>query len=391
MPWLRTCSHWIALVVLATIIWPAMAEEEPAGKLAITSPLDYQVFQRQSPSTGMVHIRGQAHGECEAIQARVTGKSLQGDLKADWQTIAENPSNGEFQADMPIPAGGWYQLEIQTLHGGKPGLQEVVGHVGVGEVFVIAGQSNSTNWGSEKQKPQSGMVTSFDGVAWRIAEDPQGGVQDGSNGGSFAPAMGDAMYAKWKVPIGLACVGCGGTSVRQWLPKGEKIEVLPTTTAFVTTIGPNQWQCDGTLFAGLMTRIAQFGHGGFRAVLWHQGESDANQIPYGKDRQISPESYHHLMEKIIRTSQEQAGWAIPWFVAQATYHSPDDSSSPEFRRAQKALWETKVALEGPDTDTLTTDCRDGVHFNGKGLRAHGAMWAEKINSYLQLILTCPSS
>ena len=32
------------------------------------------------------------------------------------------------------------------------------GHVGVGEVFVIAGQSNSGNHGSEKQKITTGMV-----------------------------------------------------------------------------------------------------------------------------------------------------------------------------------------------------------------------------------------
>jgi hypothetical protein len=377
MPWLRTCAYSTALMLLATTAWRATAQEQPTGELAITSPSDYQVFQRQSPSTGVVHVRGRVNQDCDTIEAR-----LQGDLKTNWQTIAENPKQGAFQAEMPVLAGGWYRLEVRSLTNGKPSSQKIVEHVGMGEVFVIAGQSNSTNWGSEKQKPGSGMVASFDGIAWRIADDPQAGVQDGSNGGSFAPAFGDAMYAKYKVPIGVASVGCGGTSVRQWLPKGEKIEVLPTTTAFVNTIGPKQWECDGTLFAGLMTRIGQLGRGGFRAVLWHQGESDANQIRYGKDRQISPESYQRLVEKVIRTSQEQAGWKFPWFVAQATYHLPDDPSSPEFRQAQKALWETGAALEGPDTDTLMADYRDGVHFNGKGLQAHGKMWAEKVGKVL---------
>lgn len=386
MRWIGKCVCLTMLVILATAAWPSIAQEKPAGELIVTSPSDHQVFQRQTASAGVVRVRGRIDHDADAIQARLTGTSLQDDLKTGWQTIAENVKAGEFQAEMPVSAGGWYRLEVQLLQNGKPSLQKVVEHVGVGEVFVIAGQSNSTNWGSEKQKPAGGMVASFDGNGWRVADDPQGGVQDGSSGGSFTPAFGDAMYAKYKVPIGVASVGCGGTSVRQWLPQGEKIEVLPTTTAFVKTIGPNQWECDGTLFAGLMTRIGQLGRGGFRAVLWHQGESDANQTPYGKDRQISPESYRHLVEKIIATSQERAGWKFPWFVAQATYHLPDDPSSPEFRAAQKAIWETGAALEGPDTDALMAEYRDGVHFNGKGLQAHGKLWADKVGVYLDKVL-----
>lgn len=59
---------------------------------------------------------------------------------------------------------------------------------------------------------------------------------------------------------------------------------------------------------------------------------------------------------------------------------------PNPRAAQKKLWETGVALEGPDTDTLTGDNRDeggkGIHFSPKGLRAHGKLWAEKVTVYL---------
>jgi hypothetical protein len=146
-------------------------------------------------------------------------------------------------------------------------------HVGIGEVFVIAGQSNSTNYGERKQQTKSRMVAAFSGEAWQIADDPQPGAQDGSKKGSFIPPFGDALYEEFGVPNGVACVGHGFTSVRQWLPKGERMTVPPTMGRFVIPAGPAEWESTGELFDGMMRRIAQPGPAGFRALLWHQGRS----------------------------------------------------------------------------------------------------------------------
>ncbi len=49
-----------------------------------------------------------------------------------------------------------------------------------------------------------------------------------------------------------------------------------------------------------------------------------------------------------------------------------------------------TAIEGPDTDTLTGDNRDhngaGIHMSGKGERAHGELWAEKVTRFLNEVL-----
>jgi hypothetical protein len=47
--------------------------------------------------------------------------------------------------------------------------------VGVGEVFVVAGQSNSANHGAEKQVTKTKRVSAFDGTGWQLADDPQPG------------------------------------------------------------------------------------------------------------------------------------------------------------------------------------------------------------------------
>jgi hypothetical protein len=144
---------------------------------------------------------------------------------------------------------------------------------------------------------------------------------------------------------------------------------------------------DGQLFDGMLKRIRQFGPGGFRALLWHQGESDANQKP---GHQISAQTYRRMMKRLIRATRQYAGWNIPWFVAQASYHTPDDPSTPAIREAQRSLWQSGLALEGPDTDSLTGDMRQnngkGVHFSAKGLDAQGRLWAEKVEVWLDSVL-----
>jgi hypothetical protein len=258
-----------------------------------------------------------------------------------------------------------------------------VEHVGVGDVFVIAGQSNSANHGEEKLTTQTKRVASFDGKKWRLSSDPQPGASGG--GGSFVPPFGDAMAEKFDVPIGIVATGVGATSVREWLPKGARFPNPPTLTRHVNDLGNGEWESKGALFDSFTERLELLGENGFRAVLWHQGESDANQRD--ATRTLSGEHYQKYMTQLIEASRTAVGWEFPWFVAQASYHVPDDAGSPDLRAGQKALWDAGVALAGPDTDLLVGEMREnggkGVHFSGKGQRAHATAWVEKVAPWLQ--------
>lgn len=345
------------------------------AQIALESPKDYEVFQRDSSGIGHVQIKGTCKPGSYA-EIRVDGQS--------WQQL-QTQQDGTFNSPEPMPArNAWRVIEIRG-HGTTDIVK--IDHVGVGEVFIISGQSNSTNYGSEKQKPTSGMVSTFDGTNWRIAEDPQPGTQDHSTGGSFIPAFGDALAAKLHMPIGIASTGYGGTSVREWLPRGSRMKQQPTTGRHVVAVGEHEWESDGKLYDGLLERMKQLGPHGFRAVLWHQGESDAGQAREGRpaDRQISGAQYHDWMKQLIAQSQKDAGWSFPWVVAQATYHSETQPADDEFRAAQRSLWTEGIAFEGPDTDQLRAGFRAGiVHMNPKGLTRHGQLWAESVEKDLLL-------
>ncbi|MCE9555886.1 MAG: sialate O-acetylesterase [Planctomycetes bacterium] len=365
---------------------PPAKVAEKAG-IVLTSPLDYQVFQRSSREQGTIELSGQLKGVAgNLLLVTITGRPLAGQLPVDGErvTVSIDPTTGEFHHQLSIPAGGWYRMNLRATKEKVRVAEKTIDHVGVGEVFVVAGQSNSSNFGAVKQQPKSGMVASFDGQTWRVANDPQLGVQDGSKGGSFLPAMGDALFARYHVPIGVASTGAGATSVRQWLPKGEKMNRQPTISSLIKPAGPGQWESTGQLFEGLMKRVEKLGPHGCRAILWHQGESDAGQARggYPADRQITGDDYQRYLTTLINASRKRAGWDVPWFVAQVSYHSEKDAADEEFRKAQRAMWKSKDVLEGPDSDSLRAEFRAGVHFNAKGLDAHGKLWADKIGQYL---------
>jgi hypothetical protein len=366
--WIRSVCAAIGAVALMNFsAGGARAADEPAtmpknGPITVLSPRELQVVQRETKGSGHVVVSGRVNEDCDKVEVHFAGKGMDGqELPDQWSDVPYTTQSKSFFGKVQVPAGGWYSVEVRATKGGKPVAETAkIDKVGVGEVFVIAGQSNSTNSGQFPIKQTSGMVSSFSGLSWRLADDPQPGTHDKSKGGSPWAAFGDAMVAKFKVPIGIASTGFGGTSTTQWQPDAKE-----------------------ALFPWFMTRVYQLGPGGFRAVLWHQGESDA----IGG---VSTDDYVARLANVIKTSKQQAGWEFPWFVAQVSYINPDKMKIDATRDAQKKIWDAGIALEGPDTDTLTGDNRDhegkGIHFSPKGLKAHGEMWAEKVGAYLEKVL-----
>ncbi|MBQ9358430.1 MAG: hypothetical protein IJT95_02675 [Abditibacteriota bacterium] len=331
--------------------YPALAFAD--SDVVLYSPREYQVFQRRTKSEGEIFFSGKVSVPYDKVSCRITGKAFDGKtLPKGFKPLKVNPVTGAFDEYVKVRAGGWYTVEIRVEKDRKTVADITVDKAGVGEVFVGAGQSNSTNWGQEPIRQSLGMGASTDGVNWKPCDDPMIGQHDNTQGGSYYPEFCDLMYKEFRVPIGIASTGHGGSTIEQWAP-------------------------GATLYNFFMTRVKQLGKNGFRAVLWHQGESNY----------LTPTDVSVLnMTAIIKSSNYDAGWRFPWFVAKVSYRTPEEPSFPLIRAAHQQLWDEGVALEGPDTDVLTGDNRDydgrGIHMSPKGLRAHAALWAEKVIPYV---------
>jgi len=214
--------------------------------------------------------------------------------------------------------------------------------VGVGDVFITAGQSNAANCGSKLQKTSTMLVSSFNGDNWQIANDPQPIAT--WDKGSIWPILGDMLVETLNSPIGFLNLGVGGSFIHQWSPKRQGVLYETRFKKFVPLIKDY----------------------GFKAVLWHQGESEA--LYYIKS---SSRSCYDGMKDIITSFKKDFG-NKPWVIAIV-----GNMGDGDIRIAQKKIIKDGLALKGPDTDILDVTFRenyDSSHFNEKGLVAHARLW-----------------
>ena len=377
---------WVlTFALLFPVFWKFTTAENTLSEnnftIKVESPVQYQVIQRDDQNYGWVDVQVSTL-EKNLSKIQLEHRLFLNGKISTWEEVDGEWKNGKFVSRIRMPSGGWHSLEVRDSR--TPDLRSQVVQFGVGELFVVAGQSNSGNYGEVKQSTQTRLVSAFDfeNKKWQLAKDPQPGA--GGRGGSIMPLLGDALSKKLNLPIGIIAYGQGGTSVREWLPQGSMFPNPPTVENKVRKINDGEWESLGKIYPGFIERMKAFGKNGFRAVLWHQGESDANQ----KDptRTLSGLLYEKYLTQLILKTRADLEWDVPWFVAQATYHVPGDEADPNIRKAQASLWKNGVALEGPDTDQLKGNLRgrngQGVHFSGPGLHAHAKEWAEKVSPWL---------
>ncbi len=345
-----------------------------AASLTITSPVPRQVIQR----TGFVPADawGQHEGGPALGSARVSIRSAITDRKPPtegwqaravpigrafgrgigWTDVTATVSADQVEVGVDIPAGGWYRIELKS----GP-LAASVEPVGIGDIFLIAGQSYAANTGEEKfaiDDPE-GRVVALDlrTNSWATANDPQpAGL--GGNGGSLWPNAMNLLMPLARVPIGLVNVAVGGTAVGQWLP-GEVLVVAGKSY---------------TLHRDLVAGGAAVGR--FRAVLWQQGESDVLA-------KTSAAVYQQRLNQVVSRAAAEWGFHPPWMLAKSTCHPTvymRPAQEAVIRDALQQLTRQPDFLPGPDTDIL---CEVGVyrapmgtrrHFSGPGQRAAGQMW-----------------
>ncbi|MBP5273897.1 MAG: hypothetical protein ILO36_03055 [Abditibacteriota bacterium] len=334
----------------------ALFFDEDSG-IALYSPRDYQVFQRRTRSRGKVLISGRVKVPCDRLVYVFSGKNFAGHRLSETPREAQLDADGSFSFETEVAAGGWFRLSLTAYKGERAAAALEVEHVGVGEVIIASGQSNSTNRAQARMKSRHKMASATDGTEWRLCDDPMPGQHDGNEGrqgGSMYPALGDYLYEALGVPVAFASTGHGGMEAKRWLPGGE-------------------------LYAWLMDRIDGLGKDGFRCVIWHQGESE-------QFAETTADEYYDTMKLIINASVCDAGRRFPWFTAKASLMSADTGMYEPVRAAQQRLWDTKISLPGPDTDTLTGGYREydgkGAHFTPEGLEAHARLWSYILADYI---------
>jgi len=240
-----------------------------SGAFIAAGPTDWQIIQRGPDGTGKLTVSGRYWSEIPgAVEVKLARESDGAPVRQqlDWQVATQCRDNVWEHTLTGIPAGGLYRLEtrIKALSGDPWRLTgEKIHFLAVGDIWVIAGQSNAVGYGHGPvdDGPEPGVHLFGMNNRWRLASHPlfdptdtkhaanrDGGWTEHSPWLSFAKKI----HRTTGIPIGLIPCALGGSSLAMW-----------------------NTDEDGFLYRNMMEHIAAAGNH-VAGMLWYQGCSDAS-------------------------------------------------------------------------------------------------------------------
>lgn len=216
-------------------------------EFTVTGLSDWEVVQQ---TDGFAIIK--TEGDCPNVQTDLIVRvydEFTDEPITEWE-YAE-VKNGKWSVELKLPAGGPYRMEIRQYNGevwkARGGLVGAVHHFCVGDVYIIAGQSNAigTGHGEMYEAPEIGIHTMRNCRYWDLATNPMYAAR-GNHGPflSFAKRLKKAL----NYPIGLIPCAFGGSSLAQWLPDEDGVfyrEMLEAAKKPIKGILWYQGECEG--------------------------------------------------------------------------------------------------------------------------------------------------
>jgi sialate O-acetylesterase len=233
----------LALLVVASLGLVARAQSPQT--VLIQEPVAFRVYQRDRNDRADIPVTLNPRAEgASIVSAKLSGLPV---------GASSQFAGGKFSG---IPTGGPYQVSATVRVGGKEQML-TVGSLFVGDLWVLAGQSNMIGYGDlvDVTPPHPKvMVLGADGY-WAQAREPLHREIDARAGLGLPFAV--TLVRQTKVPIGLVLCAGGGSMEQQWNParKGEGTR---------------------SRYGAMLQRVQRAG-GRVKGLLWWHGENEGEQ------------------------------------------------------------------------------------------------------------------
>jgi hypothetical protein len=355
-----------ALLAVFGTPWNAKAPRDgggPPAAIEIRVPAPYQVFQRDAQDLGSIPIEGRCSGSATVIEARFAS--------GPWTVIDRAPDcsgAGAFQGWLSNQRAGQGVLRVRFAQ--RDAISDMVTPVGIGDVFVIAGQSNAVMIGKNTQRfehPEllAGAYTLDD--VWKIGHDPIH-KSTASNGSSW-PLLATLLMGTADLPVAFIATAKKSTGL----------------------VRPPDWEPGNPMGRGLYERMleqvreATLGARMPRAILWFQGEADLVK-GVGEDAYLAA-----LLNLAGNVEEDLPGTSlVVGVLGSGLLAFRGVESIRGAQREAAALRSDDNILGGPETyDIEVVDPWRGVHFTTDGaLRTIAERWCQSLSGPLYGPLDC---
>ena len=325
------------------------------GALIERGPADWQILQQQNGAAdvfleGSYVVPPGRELQAPTVFVRIVWEDS-GALVRWWQP-AETDSTGHWRAAIrDVPAGGLYRLETCLAERDCEALEwqprgDMVHHFGIGDLFLIVGQSNSAGYGRDSafDPPELGVHLLRNSGRWDLASHPfndstgssRQELLEGSNPGS-SPYLnfGKTLMRRLHYPIGFLQAALGGSPLSAWDP-GE----------------------DGWLYRNML-EVLRTGGGRAAGVLWYQGCTDADQSR-GSD-------YLQRFRRMVDSLRRETEQPLPFLTFQLNRCTSPSSASLDLEWGLVREAQRQASRQLENVWVLpTTDCglSDGIHNRG---------------------------
>lgn len=338
-----------------------MADNQ-VGAIIENGPSDWQIIQQDTRGFGVITTGGRWVSEPKGkVEIRLafedTGTSVNHAL--DWQPANTTP-DGRWSATLTgIPAGGLYRLETRFHPDGQTNGEwsprgDMRHFLGVGDLWIIAGQSNSAGYGRAPvyDPPEFGVHVFRNSEQWALAAHPLNESTDTRHpcnrevaNSAHSPYLAFARLLKQQLghPVGLIQASLGGSPLSAWNP---------------TQPG------NAVLFDNMVHCVELVG-GKAKGVLWYQGESDTGGEKL-KDALTYEERFTNAV-KAWRKALANPDLAVITVQLNRVYSPPNPGMDAGWSVVREAQRQVARKLDGvavvPTFDLSLTDC---VHINSHG-------------------------
>lgn len=334
-----------------------MGKSNQIGVMIDQGPQSWAIIQ-QSKGAASIRLAGKWSVDAEVEQSQVLARIVKensAETVVHW-TKADMQQDQSWSVTLErVPAGGLYRIETCLQVNGNPELEwairgDMIHHVGIGDLWVIAGQSNAAGYGKGpvNDSPELGIHLFRNNGQWDMATHPFNEStntlhienREAANPG-HSPFLAFARILKHETgyPIGLVQTALGGSPLKAWNPHE-----------------------DGTLYRNMLNIVSAAG-GSVRGVVWYQGCSDCNP----EESLTYAERFQAMVEQWRRDLEDAE---LPFATVQLNRHTAHGATDIENRSWGIVREQQTIAARNTPYVTLVPaiDCplSDEIHNSPAG-------------------------